>query len=208
MIASLLLALLVTFSGTLATYLYDENASFGARLCAGAALGLSALGLVSFVVASFVGLSGMAVFFSTAICCSPLALLTDAATLERLKRDLDGVSNFTRQLVRPDLTAIGYFVFYAVAAIVLGQVFSRAVIEDSTGLSTGLLNNFGDLSRSATISLRKIQRTPAFVSLIHLSPTLSLQSSCAVARTCVSRCSSPISFWECRLSDWFIVGRW
>jgi hypothetical protein len=145
MIASLLLALLVTFSGTLATYLYDENASFGARLCAGAALGLSALGLVSFVVASFVGLSGMAVLFSTAICCSPLALLTDAATLERLKRDLDGVSNFTRQLVRPDLTAIGYFVFYAVAAIVLGQVFSRAVIEDSTGLSTGLLNNFGDL---------------------------------------------------------------
>jgi hypothetical protein len=145
MIASLLLALLVTFSGTLATYLYDENASFGARLCAGAALGLSALGLVSFVVASFVGLSGMAVFFSTAICCSPLALLTDAATLERLKRDLDGVSNFTRQLVRPDLTAISYFVFYAVAAIVLGQVFSRAVIEDSTGLSTGLLNNFGDL---------------------------------------------------------------
>ena len=145
MIASLLLALLVTFSGTLATYLYDENASFGARLCAGAALGLSALGLVSFVVASFVGLSGMAVLFSTAICCSPLALLTDAATLERLKRDLDGVSNFTRQLVRPDLTAIGYFVFYAVAAIVLAQVFSRAVIEDSTGLSTGLLNNFGDL---------------------------------------------------------------
>jgi hypothetical protein len=145
MIASLLLALLVTFSGTLATYFYDENASFGARLCAGAALGLSALGLISFVVASFIGLSGMAVLFSTAICCSPLALLTDAATLNRLKRDLDGVSNFTRQLVRPDPTAIGYFVFYAVAAVVLGQVFSRAVIEDSTGLSTGLLNNFGDL---------------------------------------------------------------
>src|SRR5215510_13167632 len=145
MIASLLLALLVTFSGTLTTYLYDENASFGARLCAGAALGLSALGLVSFVIASFIGLSGMAVLSSAAICCSPLALLTDAATLERLKRDLEGVSNFTRRLVRPDLTAIGYFVFYVVAAIVLGQVFSRAVIEDNTGLSTGLLNNFGDL---------------------------------------------------------------
>ncbi len=145
MIASILLALLVTFSGTLTTYLYDENASFGARLCAGAALGLSALGLVSFVVASFIGLSGMAVLFSAAICCSPLALLTDAATLRRLRQDLEGVSNFTRQLVRPDLTAIGYFVFYGVAAIVLWKVFSRAVIEDNTGLSTGLLNNFGDL---------------------------------------------------------------
>ena len=50
MIASLILALLVTFSGTLATYLYDETASLGARLCAGAALGLSALGLIGFVM--------------------------------------------------------------------------------------------------------------------------------------------------------------
>ncbi len=89
MIASLLLALLVTLSGTVATYLYDENASLGARLCAGAALGLAALGLVSFVVASFIGLSGIAVLFSTAICCSPLALLTDANTLKRFKHDLD-----------------------------------------------------------------------------------------------------------------------
>ena len=145
MIASLLLALLVTLSGTLATYLYDENASFGARLCAGGALGLAMLGLVSFVVASFIGLSGMAVLFSAAICCSPLGLLTDAATLRHLKQDLAGVSRGARQLVRLDLTAIGYFVFYAVAAIVLWKVFSRAVIEDNTGLSTGLLNNFGDL---------------------------------------------------------------
>src|ERR1044071_7879745 len=100
MIASLLLALLVTFSGTLATYLYDENASFGARLCAGGVLGLAALGLVSFVVASFVGLSGMAVLFSTVICCSPLALLTDAATSKRLKQDLAGTSSFTHRLTR------------------------------------------------------------------------------------------------------------
>ena len=145
MIASLLLALLVTLSGTLVTYLYDENASFGARLCAGGALGLAMLGLVSFVVASFIGLSGMAVLFSVAICCSPLALLTDAATSRHLKQDLNGISRGARQLVRLDLTAIGYFVFYAVTAIVLWKVFSRAVIEDNTGLSTGLLNNFGDL---------------------------------------------------------------
>ena len=145
MIASLLLALLVTSSGTLATYLYDENASFGARLCAGGALGLATFGLVSFVVASAIGLSGMAILFSTAICCSPLALLTDGSTLRRLKQDLAGTSTFTRQLVRFDLEAIGYFLFYAVTAIVLWKVFSRAVIEDNTGLSTGLLNNFGDL---------------------------------------------------------------
>src|SRR5262245_5777682 len=135
MIASLLLALLVTLSGTVATYLYDENASFGARLCAGAALGWAALGLAGFVVASLIGLSGAAVLFSTAICCSPLALLADATILRRLKEDLEGVSQFTRQLARPDFAALGYFLFYAIAAIVLLKVFSRAVIEDNTGLS-------------------------------------------------------------------------
>lgn len=145
MIASLSLALLVTLSGTVATYLYDENASFGARLCAGAALGLSALGLVGFVVASFIGLSGIAILFSTVICCSPLALLTDQVILSRFKYDLDRVLIFTRQLTRPDPSAIGYFLFYTFAAVILWRVFDRAVIEDSTGMSTGLLNNFGDL---------------------------------------------------------------
>src|SRR5829696_1972257 len=145
MIASLLLALLVTLSGTVATYLYDENASLGARLCAGAALGLAALGLVSFVVASFIGLSGVAILFSIAICCSPLALLTDPSTLKRFEQDLAGISTATRQLFRFDSRAVGYFLFYAVVAVIFWKVFSRAVIEDSTGLSTGLLNNFGDL---------------------------------------------------------------
>ncbi|HSE18020.1 MAG TPA: hypothetical protein VLB46_13275 [Pyrinomonadaceae bacterium] len=145
MIASLLLALLVTLSGTIATYLYDENASLGARLCAGAALGLAALGLVSFVVASFIGLSGIAILFSIAICCSPLALLADANTLKRFNEDLDGVSIATRQLLRAEPKTIAYFLFYAFVALVFWKVFSRAVIEDNTGLSTGLLNNFGDL---------------------------------------------------------------
>ncbi len=146
MITSLLLALLVTFSGTVATYLYDENAPLAARVCAGGALGLAALGLVSFVVASFIGLSGAAVVFSTAICCSPLALLTDPATLKQLRQDFDATSESARLFFsRPNLTSIGYFLFYAAVTIVLWKVFSRAVLEDQTGLSTGLLNNFGDL---------------------------------------------------------------
>src|SRR6185369_6930425 len=106
MIASLLLALLVTLSGTVATYLYDENASFGARLCAGAVLGLSALGLVGFVVASFIGLSGIAIIFSLAICCSPLALLTDSATLRRFQQDLSGLSTGIGQLLQFGLPVV------------------------------------------------------------------------------------------------------
>jgi hypothetical protein len=40
---------------------------------------------------------------------------------------------------------VGYFLFYLVTALIFWKVFSRAVIEDASGLSTGLLNNFGDL---------------------------------------------------------------
>jgi hypothetical protein len=145
MITSLLLALLVTLSGTVATYLYDENASLGARLCAGAALGLAALGLVGFVVASFIGLSDVAVLFSAVICCSPLALLTDANTLKRFNHDLAGVSIGTQRLLRFELRTVGYFLFYAAVAVIFWGVFSWAVIEDNTGLGTGVPNNFGDL---------------------------------------------------------------
>src|ERR1051325_8156877 len=145
MIASLLLTLLVTLSGTIATYLYDENASLGARLCAGAALGLAALGLVGFVVASFIGLSSAAVLFSTVICCSPLALLIDPKILKRFQQDLGTISTGTHQLARFEFRAVSYFLFYVIVAVIFWKVFSRAVIEDETGLSTGLLNNFGDL---------------------------------------------------------------
>ena len=145
MITSLLVALLVTLSGTVATYLYDENASFGARLCSGAALGLAALGFVGFVVASLIGLSATAILISTAMCCSPLAILTDGRTAKRLRNDIDAISSGTRRLVRLDPITVGYFLFYMAAALIFWKVFSRAVIEDASGLSTGLLNNFGDL---------------------------------------------------------------
>ena len=58
MIISLVLALFVTASGTVTTYLYDEGASLASRLCAGACIGLAALGLIGFVLAS-VGLHGL-----------------------------------------------------------------------------------------------------------------------------------------------------
>ena len=142
MTASLLLALLVTLSGTIVTYLYDDNASLGARLCSGACLGLAALGLAGFVVASFISLSVVAVLITTATFSSPLALFADAAISKQFKQDLQTAS---RSLRSPDAATIAYFLFYVVVAVVFWKVFDRAMIEDQSGLSTGLLNNFGDL---------------------------------------------------------------
>ncbi len=146
MIASIVLVLLVTLSGTVVTYIYDENSSLSARLCGGACLGLASLGLIGFVVASFLGLSGATVLITLGLCCAPLAILADPTHRRRFNEDLQATSKSIRRvLLRPDAESLGYFIFYAVASVVLWKVFSRAVILDEEGISTGLLNNFGDL---------------------------------------------------------------
>ncbi len=146
MIASLALAILVIVSGTVATYLYDEKASLGARLCAGACLGLAALGLLGFLIASFIGLTVTAVVLSAILTSSPLLSLLNQDRKKYVKDDLAYASrSLSRFLSHPDLVSVGYSIFYGAIVIILWQVFSRAMIVDPTGISTGLLNNFGDL---------------------------------------------------------------
>ncbi len=135
MIASLALALLVTLSGTIATYLYDEKASLGARLCSGVCLGLAAFSLIGFVVASLVGLTAPRILISAAICCSPARARRRAVCQRAFKHDLQSVSNSTRPLLPSSEPAqsIGYFLFYAGTTVILWKVFDRAVIEDADG---------------------------------------------------------------------------
>ncbi|MGH9956981.1 MAG: hypothetical protein ACREBC_07610, partial [Pyrinomonadaceae bacterium] len=142
MIISLVLALLVTGSGTITTYLYDESASFAARLCTGACVGLAALGLVGFVFASFLGLTPLAVALTALLLTIPFLILKDPVRRRAVRRDLA----VTRQaILHPRGRMLGYFLFYAVVAAVLWRAFDRAMIDLPDGIYTGLLNNFGDL---------------------------------------------------------------
>jgi len=146
MIVSLVLALLVTLSGTVATYLYDRRASFAARLCAGACFGLAALGLVGFVFASFLGLTPTAILLSTAFCSLPFITWIDLAKRQAFFVDVKSAIISTQNVfLKPNPVSVGYALFYGIVILVLWRVFDRAMIEDSEGISTGLLNNFGDL---------------------------------------------------------------
>jgi hypothetical protein len=146
-IISLALVLLVTASGTLASYLYDEHVNFAARLCAGACIGIAALGLVGFVLASFLGLTPLAILLALLIIVA-LSLLSlrnpDRRTL--VQRDLKATSRSIRQAFgNPSGSQLGYTLFYLVVAAILWRAFQRAMIETPEGIFTGLLNNFGDL---------------------------------------------------------------
>jgi len=146
-IISLALVLLVTASGTLASYLYDEDVNFAARLCSGACIGIAALGLVGFVSASFLGLTPLAILLTLLITVGlPGLFLKNAQRRAFVTRDLKATYRSLRQgLSNPSGVQIGYALFYLVVAAILWRAFQRAMIETPEGIFTGLLNNFGDL---------------------------------------------------------------
>ena len=146
MIVSVTLLLLVVLSGTIATYLYDESSPLAARVCAGACLGITALSLIGFLLALLFGLTTLTVLISALICSIPILLLVRTAYFERLQSDIHHASRTVqRYMARPDLLTTGYVVFYGATILILWRVFAKAMIQDSDGISTGLLNNFGDL---------------------------------------------------------------
>ena len=147
MIISLALVLLVTASGTLASYLYDEDVNFAARLCAGACIGIAALGLLGFVFASFLGLTPLAILLALLVTVAlPLLAFRNPNRRALVRQDLSATSRSTRQaLSNPSGVQIAYTVFYIVVGAILWRAFQRAMIETPEGIFTGLLNNFGDL---------------------------------------------------------------
>lgn len=147
MIISLALVLLVTASGTLASYLYDEDVNFAARLCGGACIGIAALGLVGFVLASFLGLTPLAILLALLIIVL-LSLLSLRNPVRRtlVQQNLKATSRSIRQAFgNPTGLQLGYTLFYIVVVAILWRAFQRAMIETPDGIFTGLLNNFGDL---------------------------------------------------------------
>jgi hypothetical protein len=145
-IISLALVLFSTASGTLASYLYDEGANFAARLCAGACIGLAALGLVGFAFASFLGLTPVAILLTLAVLTLPVISLKNPHRRAVVQDDLTATYRAIRlALLHPSRIPLGYTVFYVMVAAILWRSFQRAMIVEPDGIFTGVLNNFGDL---------------------------------------------------------------
>ncbi len=147
MIISLALVLLATAGGTLISYLYDEDAAFAARLCAGACIGITILGLVGFAFASFLGLTPLSILLAlVVIVLLPLSVLKNPDRRLIIQEDLRAAYGAIRQVyLDPSSLPLGYIAFYTVVAAILWLVFQRAMIVAPEGIYTGVLNNFGDL---------------------------------------------------------------
>ena len=146
MIFSLSLSFIAIASGTLLTYTYDEDAPLASRLCSGACIGFGALGLIGFVLASFLGLTIVTLALTGTVLATSFLLLINEARRARVYDDCNRAWRaINRAGSRPDRWAVIYFLFYATVAIVMWLVFARALLDKPDGISTGVLNNYGDL---------------------------------------------------------------
>ncbi|HKO63139.1 MAG TPA: hypothetical protein VJV03_18400 [Pyrinomonadaceae bacterium] len=146
MIISLALVLFATACGVVATYLYDPNASFITRLCAGVCTGIAGLGLICFVFALFFGLTAPAIILSLVVLAIPLITLNNPIRRQLIQKDaVDTYRTVSDAVLHPGKIPFGYFSFYLFTAVILWFCFQRAMIEVPDGYYTGLLNNFGDL---------------------------------------------------------------
>src|SRR4030095_7923326 len=146
MILSLSLSFIAIASGFVLTYTYDENEPLAARLCSGAGIGFAIMGLAGFVLALVMGLNAATLGLTVLILAAPLVLLTKQRFLSRAGSDVDNALRaISRASSRPNRWDFIYFLFYAGVAIAMWLIFSRALLELPTGISTGVLNNYGDL---------------------------------------------------------------
>ncbi|HKG56129.1 MAG TPA: hypothetical protein VKA85_02665 [Candidatus Limnocylindrales bacterium] len=142
---ALLLVVVATAGGTIATYAYEDEAPLVTRLAFGAATGLAAAGLVGFAATNLLGLTP-----GTAAAVLVLALPM-AAFARRDVRARASVaaararSQSATAVLQRDVTAAGPFL-YALGAIALVVVaFDRVLFSQGGGLFTGYVNNLGDL---------------------------------------------------------------
>ena len=141
------LTLIAVAGGALVTYLYDDDASLASRLCAGAPLGLAALGLVGFAAASLFGLTPYAMALAAALVAAPLLILRQPERRRVVRDDITAARAYLRRALTPrDGYATASVVLYAGLSMLLYLAFDRAMIVHEDGsIHTGAINNFGDL---------------------------------------------------------------
>ena len=88
MLAACGVALIAILGGATATYLYDDRATLGARLCAGVCLGTTALGFAGYALAARLGMTAPALLGAVAIVAAPLLLLLRPAIRDAARRDV------------------------------------------------------------------------------------------------------------------------
>ena len=142
MLISLLFLLLLTFSGTILTFLFAKEERLLWRAAVGNVVGAAIFGLVGFVLANFLGLYPSTVIIALVVSLAPLILLTDQNIRRNLSADWDSAKS---KLNNANLDKTLRFIYYFGFFLIFWFFFERAMFENTQGIFTGGSQNLGDL---------------------------------------------------------------
>lgn len=156
---TLALALLAsaTAGGTVATYLYEDDAPLLWRVCAGAATGLAALGLIGLLFSKLAGLGPLALVLTATAIGSPVGLLLRRTYRTAVREDLARAAAAIR---RAFAASRANGVRTLLVALLLGGIWSvnaRVIFERADGIYTGITNNIGDLPFHIAVITRFVE---------------------------------------------------
>jgi hypothetical protein len=144
-VLALLLLLVTSAGGAVASYAYDDDAGLVARLAYGAASGLAVLGLVGFA-AFQLGSLAVATLVAAVVVALPLLALVQPRVRDGIRADASLLrSEVVAGVRRPSLATTGPLIFAVAIAALLVVVFDRVLFARDGGLFTGYVNNLGDL---------------------------------------------------------------
>ena len=142
MLVSIIIILLLAFSGLALTYVLVEDEPLMWRLAAGSIIGWTAFGLVAFVVACLVGFSPVTIIASLVVTLLMLLLLRRPDISKRFLHDWAKAKG---TLSGASLKKSRRFAYYAFFFLVFLLFFGQAVYQTNDGIYTGASQNLGDL---------------------------------------------------------------
>ncbi|MBI3749339.1 MAG: hypothetical protein HY262_10925 [Chloroflexi bacterium] len=145
MIVALVLALLAVAGGTLASYLYDDDASLPTRVAGGVAIGFAAVSGVGFILANLAGIAAASTATVVLAAVLVVALLRPTARRQLAADARAAGIDLARAVRHPSARTLGPILYVGVATVLLRVVFDKVIIEHDGGLFTGFVNNLGDL---------------------------------------------------------------
>ena len=145
MTLALVLLASATMGGTVATYLYEDDAPFAWRVCAGASSGLAALGLIGLLASRLAGLGPVSLVLAGITIGSPLCLLLRPTYRNAVQTDLIVAFQNIRGALVPSRANGTRILLVAVLLAGIWTVNDRVIFERDDGIYTGISNNIGDL---------------------------------------------------------------
>lgn len=140
------LLFLTILTGTVLTFVFDDDSPFWARICAGIAISQVFLGTFGFFTAMALGMTQASVWLAALLVCLPLLLLIQTGIRAKF------LQNFTENrarifdvLQKPTVPAFLTAISFSFFLFLLWFFFSRAMFYKNGGIWSGASQNFGDL---------------------------------------------------------------